>query len=126
MRAVEVGNPIALDALTLYQTPSDAGHELRPGEVRAELHAGSLHYHDYMVVTGATAVAPRRIPLSGGAGIVTDAAPGGADLAADDYVVSTPASPHQRTRSDPHLADIADAFPHRVSRRHVGAIVLSW
>lgn len=40
------------------------------GEVTVKLHASSLNYHDFMVVSGITPPQERRIPMSDGAGEV--------------------------------------------------------
>lgn len=59
-----------------------------PGEVTVRIHASSLNYHDFGVVSR-PGTATRRIPMSDGAGIVTAAGPGVNELSVGDRVVST-------------------------------------
>jgi len=74
-----------LDTLRISSsTPREPG----PGEITVRLHACSLNYHDYVVVSGAWPPREPRIPLSDGAGVVTAVGAGVADLAAGDQVVS--------------------------------------
>ena len=48
MRAMKLGNPAGLDRLELGSAePSPIGG----GQVRVRVHATSLNYHDYLVVT---------------------------------------------------------------------------
>ncbi len=58
-------------------------------EVIVEIHASSLNYHDYLVMTGAIPVADGRIPLSDGAGTVIAAGPAVEGFAAGDKVIGT-------------------------------------
>lgn len=59
-----------------------------PGEVTVRLHANSLNYHDYAVVSGAWGPSVPRIPMSDGAGVVTAVGAGVSDLEVGDAVVS--------------------------------------
>ncbi len=58
------------------------------GEITVRLHASSLNYHDYAVVSGAWAPTVPRIPMSDGAGVVTAVGEGVSDLRVGDHVVS--------------------------------------
>lgn len=60
-----------------------------PGEIQVRLHASSLNYHDYAVVSGAWAPAEPRIPMSDGAGEVVAIGEGVTEFAIGDAVVST-------------------------------------
>ncbi|MCG5076682.1 zinc-dependent alcohol dehydrogenase family protein [Paraburkholderia tagetis] len=59
-----------------------------PGEITVRIHASSLNYHDYGVVSRTTGDA-RRIPMSDGAGVVTAVGAGVTEFAQGDHVVST-------------------------------------
>jgi len=59
-----------------------------PGEVTVRLHASSLNYHDYAVVSGAWGPKEARIPMSDGAGVVTAVGAGVTGLKVGDRVVS--------------------------------------
>lgn len=58
------------------------------GEISVRLHASSLNYHDYAVVSGAWGPSEPRIPMSDGAGVVTAVGAGVTDLKVGDHVVS--------------------------------------
>lgn len=60
-----------------------------PGEITVRLRASSLNFHDYLVVSGATGPAERRIPLSDGAGEVIALGDGVTEFSVGDHVVST-------------------------------------
>jgi NADPH:quinone reductase-like Zn-dependent oxidoreductase len=60
-----------------------------PGEIRVRLHASSLNYHDFAVVTGMIPAAAGRIPMSDGAGVVEAVGDGVSEFAVGDAVVST-------------------------------------
>lgn len=66
-------------------TPSAPG----PGQICVRLRASSLNFHDYLVVSGATAPAQRRIPMADGAGEVIAVGEGVAAFSVGDHVVST-------------------------------------
>jgi NADPH:quinone reductase-like Zn-dependent oxidoreductase len=74
--------------LDTLRISSSAPREPGPGEITVRLHACSLNYHDYVVVSGAWPPREPRIPLSDGAGVVTAVGAGVADLAVGDQVVS--------------------------------------
>lgn len=84
--AMQVCRGGGLDKIVRIELPS------RPpdwGEVRVRVHASSLNFHDYAVVSGLTAPSADRIPLSDGAGVVLEVGPGVTGLEAGDHVVST-------------------------------------
>lgn len=87
MRAARVGNPPTIESLSVGDVaePGTPGS----GEVLVRLHANSLNFKDYLVVTGALPVADGRIPLSDAAGEVVAVGDSVADLAVGDRVVST-------------------------------------
>jgi NADPH:quinone reductase-like Zn-dependent oxidoreductase len=86
MRSVTLGAPGGLDRLKLVEAP-DPGAPAA-GEVRVRVHATSLNYHDYRVVTGAIPASDGRIPMADGAGVIEAVGEGVTELAAGDHVVS--------------------------------------
>lgn len=60
-----------------------------PGEIKVRLHASSLNYHDYIVVSGVWGPAEPRIPMADGAGEVIAVGAGVSEFAVGDHVVST-------------------------------------
>lgn len=58
------------------------------GEITVRIHANSLNYHDYAVVSGMWGPTEPRIPMADGAGVVTAVGPGVSDFAVGDAVVS--------------------------------------
>ncbi|KPW89415.1 Oxidoreductase, zinc-binding dehydrogenase family [Pseudomonas savastanoi] len=61
----------------------------KAGEITVRLHANSLNYHDFAVVTGMWAPTEKRIPMADGAGVVTAVGEGVSEFAVGDSVVST-------------------------------------
>ena len=86
MRAVQLRAPASLDNLTLVDLadPGDPG----PGEIRVQLAASSLNFHDYAVVVGMIPAADGRIPMSDGAGTVEAVGEGVTQFKPGDTVVS--------------------------------------
>src|SRR4051794_29210847 len=92
MKLIRLGKPANLDKLQLA-----SAEPRRPGsgEVLVRVHASSLNYHDYAVVTGQIASADGRVPMSDGAGVVVEVGPGTdcaglqPQFAAGDAVIST-------------------------------------
>lgn len=88
MKAIRTGaTPSTLEALTLVDladAPAPAA-----GEITVDIKASSLNYHDYAVVKGMIPTAEGRIPMSGGAGVVTAVGDGVSEFAVGDHVVST-------------------------------------
>ncbi|MYL22353.1 zinc-binding dehydrogenase [Halomonas alkaliantarctica] len=87
MQAIQVKTPGGLDNLKIVdmQAPGEPG----PGEIRVRLHASSLNFHDYAVVTGMIPTEEGRIPMSDGAGVVDAVGEGVSEFAVGDRVVST-------------------------------------
>jgi NADPH:quinone reductase-like Zn-dependent oxidoreductase len=86
MQAIKLKAPAGLENLTLVEdgAPIPPG----PGEILVRLHACSLNYHDYAVVTGAIPTADGRIPMADGAGVVEAIGTGVTEFAVGDSVVS--------------------------------------
>jgi len=61
----------------------------KAGEITVRLHANSLNYHDFAVVSGMWGPVEPRIPMADGAGVVTAVGEGVTEFAVGDYVVST-------------------------------------
>ena len=106
--AIRVGSPASLDTLSAA-TLDDPGQP-GPGEVRVRLQASSLNYHDFAVVCGMIAIAPGRIPMSDGAGVVEAAGAGVTAFKPGDLALSlffpewddgaTPATAFRRVPGD--------------------------
>ncbi len=86
MRLVRLRAPGGLDNLRLVE---EEPRKPQPGEVLVRIRAGSLNFHDDMVVLGRIPCADGRIPISDGAGEVTAIGAGVADFKVGDPVVST-------------------------------------
>lgn len=86
MRAIKLAAPGGLDRLNLVDAPDPGAPG--PGEIRVRLHASSLNYHDYAVVSGNGAVADGRIPMSDGAGVIEAVGPDVTEFVEGDHVVS--------------------------------------
>lgn len=73
MNQIRLRQPASLEQLHVATAePRRPG----PGEVLMRVHASSLNFHDYVVVTGGIAAADGRIPMSDGAGEVIEVGPG--------------------------------------------------
>lgn len=68
MKAVKIEQPGGLDRLRVV-TLDDPGQPGR-GEIRVRIHASSLNFHDYGVVSGRMPTQDGRVPMSDGAGVV--------------------------------------------------------
>ncbi len=86
MRAIKLEKPGGLDHLRVVEMPDPGAPGL--GEVRVQLKASSLNYHDFGVVSGRTPTEDGRIPMSDGAGIVEAVGDGVTSLSVGDSVVS--------------------------------------
>ena len=86
MKAVIIKAPGGLDQVECTELP-DPGPP-GPGMVRARLHASSLNFHDYAVVSTPNRVADRRIPMSDGAGLIEAVGEGVTEFEVGDHVVS--------------------------------------
>lgn len=86
MKAIKITAPGGLNNLALVdlKDPGKAG----PGEIRVRLHANSLNFHDYLVVSGKMKTADGRIPMSDGAGVIEDVGEGVTEFNVGDHVVS--------------------------------------
>src|SRR4029453_14103519 len=86
MKALRLKRPGGLEDLLPVdiEDPGNPG----PGEIRVRLHASSLNYHDYAVVSGMVPTADGRVPMSDGAGLVEAVGKGVTELKAGDHVVS--------------------------------------
>ena len=103
MRAIRLKAPAGLDNLTVGS--AEAG-TVGPGQIRVRLHASSLNYHDYIVVLGGIPTPDGRIPMSDGAGVVTEVASDVSEFKVGDHVVST-FFPRWLSGA-PELADLAE------------------
>lgn len=72
MKQTRLGKPAHLDQLHVVGAEPRAPG---PGEVLMRVHASSLNYHDYVVVTGGIPTADGRVPMSDGAGEVVEVGP---------------------------------------------------
>ena len=86
MKLVRLRAPGGLDHLRLVE---EEPRKPRPGEVLVRIRAGSLNFHDDMVVLGRIPCADGRVPISDGAGEVTAVGAGVTELEVGDAVVST-------------------------------------
>ncbi|WP_336366087.1 zinc-dependent alcohol dehydrogenase family protein [Marinobacter sp. C2H3] len=87
MKLASLSTPGGLDNLSITDAP-DPG-EPGPGQIRVRIHASSLNFHDYGVVTGVIPTANGRIPMADGAGVVEAVGEGVQEFNAGDHVVST-------------------------------------
>src|SRR4051794_14670886 len=86
MNGIGLRAPGGLDRLEVVDLPDPGAPG--PGEIRVRLHASSLNYHDYAVVSGMVPTADGRIPMSDGAGVVEAVGDGVTEFSAGDHVVS--------------------------------------
>ncbi|UVF21591.1 NAD(P)-dependent alcohol dehydrogenase [Microvirga terrae] len=86
MKGITLHAPGGLDRLELTEMP-DPGSP-GPGEIRVRLHASSLNYHDYGVVSGRMPTRDGRIPMSDGAGVIEAVGEAVTEFAVGDHVVS--------------------------------------
>ncbi len=86
MKAMTLSKPGGLDCLHLVEIVEPPAPEA--GEILVRLHASSLNYHDYGVVSGRKPIGEDRIPMSDGAGVVEAVGAGVTEFAVGDYVVS--------------------------------------
>ena len=86
MKAIKIAAPGGLDRLALVdqEDPGEPG----VGAIRVRLHASSLNFHDYLVVSGKSKVTDGRVPMSDGAGIVEAIGEGVTEFRPGDHVVS--------------------------------------
>ncbi|HTR05574.1 MAG TPA: NAD(P)-dependent alcohol dehydrogenase [Paraburkholderia sp.] len=86
MKAAVVRAPGGLDRIEMR----DIGEPGAPGagEIRVELHATSLNFHDLLVANGSIPTADGRVLMSDGAGIVSAVGAGVTEFKRGDHVVS--------------------------------------
>lgn len=87
MKRITISEPGGLEQLHLDNSPEPG--EPGPGEIRVRLHANSLNFHDYAVVSGAIPTENGRIPMADGAGVVEATGEGVSEFKVGDHVVST-------------------------------------
>ncbi|MCE2564538.1 NAD(P)-dependent alcohol dehydrogenase [Komagataeibacter sp. FNDCF1] len=85
-RTVVVQPPGGFENVVMSQQSARAPEH---GEIRVRLHASSLNYHDYAVVSGMWGPDTPRIPMADGAGEVVEVGAGVTEFAPGDRVVST-------------------------------------
>lgn len=86
MKVIRLEKPGGLDKLYLDEAEI---REPGSGEIQVRVHATTVNFHDYAVVTGRIPAADGRIPMSDGAGVVTSVGEGVSEFATGDRVVST-------------------------------------
>jgi NADPH:quinone reductase-like Zn-dependent oxidoreductase len=86
VKAAEVRAPGGLDRLELVDRPDPGAPG--SGEIRVRVHASSLNYHDYGVVSGRVPTGDGRIPMADGAGVVEAAGADVQEFKPGDHVVS--------------------------------------
>ncbi|WP_185070266.1 alcohol dehydrogenase catalytic domain-containing protein, partial [Pseudomonas protegens] len=86
MQAIKLSLPASLDNLKRVEL-ADPGQP-GAGQIRVRIHACSLNFHDYAVVTGALPTADGRIPMADGAGVVEAVSEGVSEFKVGDAVVS--------------------------------------
>lgn len=86
MKAVKIGSPASVDSLQVVDI-SDPGQP-GAGQLRVRIHASSLNFHDYGVVSGVLPAEAGRIPMADGAGVVEAVGAGVDGFKAGDHVVS--------------------------------------
>lgn len=87
MKAMKISAPGGLDCLELIDMREPEAPSAN--EIRVRLHASSLNYHDYRVVSAANPKHVGRIPMADGAGVVEAVGEGVTEFAVGDHVVST-------------------------------------
>ncbi|MBY4640132.1 NAD(P)-dependent alcohol dehydrogenase [Gluconacetobacter entanii] len=86
VRTIVVQPPGGFENVTITEQAARAPAQ---GEIRVKLHASSLNYHDYAVVSGMWGPTVPRIPMADGAGEVIEVGAGVTEFAPGDRVVST-------------------------------------
>ena len=86
MKAVKIGSPATVANLQVVDL-ADPGQP-GAGQIRVRIHANSLNYHDYGVVSGNLPAEAGRIPMADGAGVVEAVGAGVTGFKPGDHVVS--------------------------------------
>ncbi|MBY5825913.1 alcohol dehydrogenase catalytic domain-containing protein [Rhizobium leguminosarum] len=86
MKAIRIQKLGSVPSLALVEMgdPGQPG----PGEIRVRIHASSLNFHDFAVVSGIIPTTEGRIPMADGAGIIEALGEGVSEFANGDSVVS--------------------------------------
>lgn len=85
LKAITLRAPGGLDRIARVELPDPGAPG--PGAIRVRLHASSLNFHDYGVVSTPNRVSDGRIPMSDGAGIVEAVGDGVSEFKVGDHVV---------------------------------------
>lgn len=85
-RAILLAPPGGFDRVSVTQLETRSPG---PDEIRVRLHASSLNYHDYAVVSGMWGPSSPRIPMADGAGEVVETGSNVTEFKVGDHVVST-------------------------------------
>lgn len=86
MKTIRLEQPGGLDRLRLVDL-EDPGQP-KAGQIRVRIHASSLNFHDYGIVSGRMPTEDGRVPMSDGAGVVEAVGEGVEEFRAGDHVVS--------------------------------------
>lgn len=86
MKAIKLERPGGLDRLRIVDL-NDPGQPGQ-GQIRVRIHASSLNFHDYGVVSGRMPTQDGRVPMSDGSGIVEAIGEGVDEFRIGDHVVS--------------------------------------
>ena len=86
MKVAAVKAPGGLDKIIIETRPDPVAG---PGEILVRVHASSLNFHDFAVVSGMLRPADGRIPMSDGAGVVAALGAGVKGYKVGDEVLST-------------------------------------
>ncbi|WP_345815096.1 NAD(P)-dependent alcohol dehydrogenase [Paraburkholderia sp. PREW-6R] len=86
MKAVKIGSPATVANLQVVDI-ADPG-EPQASQIRVRIHANSLNFHDFGVVSGNLPAQAGRIPMADGAGVVESVGAGVSEFSPGDHVVS--------------------------------------
>ena len=86
LKAIIVRAPGGLDRIERVELPDPGAPG--PGAIRVRLHASSLNFHDYGVVSTPNRVSDGRIPMSDGAGLVESIGDGVTEFKVGDHASS--------------------------------------
>jgi len=86
MQALQLARPGGLERLHVVDI--DGPRALAAGDILVRIHASSLNFHDFAVVSGRIPTQDGRIPLSDGAGVVEAVGEGVEEFAVGNHVVS--------------------------------------
>ncbi len=86
VKCIKLEKPGGLDRLQVAEI--DDPRTPWPDEITVRIHASSLNFHDYGIVSGKSPTEDGRIPMSDGAGVVEEVGSDVTDFAVGDHVVS--------------------------------------